>query len=345
METPRQAQFRMPAEWAPHARCFMAWPARETLWGRRLDTARRVTAEVARAIAEFEPVTMIARPEFTAGVSLYCGSGVAVLPLPQDDSWTRDTAPTFLVRDGSDGAAAAELAGVAWQFNGWGEAYEDHALDAQMARRLLERLGLPIFKAPIVLEGGAVHVDGEGTALVCEPSVRDPKRNPGLSRDEADVVLGNYLGVDRVIWLPAGLTDDETAGHVDNVACFAKPGTVLVHTTDDKADGNYAACQANLQVLREATDAQGRAFEIITLPQPRPQKRDDGRRLTLSYINFYLANGGLIMPAFGDPADTPAYRILSQAFPNRRVVQLDVVDLLQGGGGIHCITQQMPAVK
>jgi agmatine deiminase len=336
--TPREQGFAMPAEWAPHAACWMAWPCREELWGDRLEDARRITAEVAQAIAGFEPVTVIARPELTAGVSLY-GDGFAVLPLPQDDSWTRDTGPSFVAA--GDGRAA----GVVWRFNAWGEAYQDYAQDAQMARRLLDHLGLPRFEAPIVLEGGGIHVDGEGTALVCAPSVLDPKRNPGTTQDEIDTILRDFLGVERVIWLPGALADDETAGHVDNVACFARPGLVLAHATDDRADPNHEPTQANLEVLRTATDARGRPLEVLTLPQPRPQTRDDGRRLTLSYVNFYIANGGIVMPAFGDSADSTAHRTLAQAFPDRRLVQLDVLDLLHGGGGIHCITQQQPLAQ
>ncbi|MDX6751414.1 agmatine deiminase family protein [Geminicoccaceae bacterium 1502E] len=337
MSTPRDDGFWMPAEWAPHSRCWMAWPCREELWGDRLEAARRVYADVAKAISRFEPVTMIARPELTASVSLLCGSGIAVLPMPQDDSWTRDTGPSFLL--GPDGARA----GADWRFNGWGDVYEDYAQDRQMARRVLEHLGLPRYEAPMVMEGGALHVDGEGTCLVCDSSVLDAKRNPGMSREEAESVLCAHLGVQTVIWLPDGLVDDETSGHIDNLACFARPGTVLALSTDDQADENYVALQRNLEVLRAARDAKGRELEILPLPLPRPRLRDDGRRLTLSYANFYLANGGVVMPAFDDPADKVAYKAVAAAFPDREVVQIEASDLLHGGGGIHCITQQEPS--
>lgn len=337
MSTPREDGFRMPAEWAPHSRCWMAWPCREELWGERLEAARQAYADVARAIARFEPVTMIARPELTASVSLLCGSGVSVLPMPQDDSWTRDTCPTFLTRP--DGARA----GVAWRFNGWGEVYEDYAQDRQMARRVLEHLGLERYDAPLVTEGGALHVDGEGTCLVCEGSILDKNRNPGMSRHEAEEILRAHLGVETVIWLPAGLVDDETAGHVDNLACFSRPGTVLALATEDEADENYAPLQRNLEVLRAARDARGRELEILPLPLPRRRQRDEDRRLTLSYANFYIANGGIVMPAFDDTADKTAYKTIAAAFPDREVVQVEASDLLHGGGGIHCITQQEPA--
>jgi agmatine deiminase len=327
----------MPGEWTPHRRCWMAWPNREEAWVGTIDEARRAYAEVAQAIARFEPVTMIASPEHTAQASLYCGQGIGILPLAHDDSWTRDTGPSFVI-DGKGG-----IAGVAWRFNGWGEAYGEYRQDAQLARRILEHIGVERFAAPIVLEGGAIHVDGEGTALVCTPSLLDPKRNPGASREDLEAVLAQHLGVETVIWLPAGLVDDETGGHVDNVACFVRPGVVLAHATDDKADANFTGQAENLDVLRAARDAHGRSLEVLTLPQPRPQQRSDGRRLSLSYVNFYIANGAVIMPAFRDPADQTAYRTLVAAFPDRQVVQIEAVDIVVGGGGIHCITQQEPA--
>jgi agmatine deiminase len=207
---------------------------------------------------------------------------------------------------------------------------------------VLEHLGVPRYEAPIVLEGGAIHVDGEGTCLVCTPSVLDPKRNPGLDRGAIERVLGDFLGVDKVIWLPHGLVDDETGGHVDNVACFAGPGRVLALVRDEPGDPDQEGLAANLAVLREAVDAKGRRLEVVPIAAPRPRPRDRERRLSLSYVNLYVANGGVVMPAFHDPADRPALRAVEAAFPDREVVQIEVSDLLWGGGGIHCITQQEP---
>ncbi len=211
-----------------------------------------------------------------------------------------------------------------------------------MARRVLEHLGVPRYDAPIVLEGGAIHVDGEGTCLVCEPSVLDPRRNPGLDRAAIEAVLRDHLAVDRVIWLPHGLVDDETGGHVDNVACFAGPGRVLALVRDEPDDPDHAGLAANLAVLREAVDAKGRRLEVTPIAAPRSRARDGRRRLTLSYVNLYVANGAVIVPAFGDPADRSALRAVEAAFPDREVVQIDASDLVFGGGGIHCITQQEP---
>jgi agmatine deiminase len=336
LTTPREDGFRMPAEWAPHRRCWMAWPCREALWGERMEQARQAYAEVAQAIARFEPVTMIARPDLTASVSLYCGQGISVLPMPHDDSWTRDTGPSFLV-DGKGG-----LAGVEWRFNGWGEASADYAQDARMAGRILDHVGCGRYQSTLVLEGGAIHVDGEGTGMVCETSILDSARNPGLGRAEVEAELGARLGLDKVIWLPAGLEDDETRGHVDNIACFVRPGVVLALASDDPKDANHAVLEANLELLRSSTDAQGRGLEVLTVNQPRRRDRGDGRRLSLSYINFYITNGGIIMPGFADAMDAAAYKTLGAAFPDREVVQVDAADLLHGGGGIHCITQQQP---
>ena len=339
MPTPRDAGFSMPAEWARHDCCWIAWPCRETLWGKGIEAARAAYANVARAIAEFEPVTMVCNPSDVAEASLACGAGIEILSMPIDDSWMRDTGPTF-VTDGRGG-----MAGIDWQFNGWGKIYEVYGQDAQLASRVAERLGIRSFQAPIVLEGGAIHVDGEGTALVTEQCLLDPNRNPGLSRDEMNRHLRDFLGIDRVIWLEKGYDGDETAGHIDEIAGFAAPGLVLTCTTDDENDENYPIFRANLERLRGATDAKGRSLEIVELPTPRRRDRPDGRRLTLSYANFYIANGGVVIPDFEDDQDDRAYRIFREIFPDRLVVQVPALDIVVGGGGIHCITQQQPAVE
>jgi agmatine deiminase len=300
--------------------------------------ARQAYAEVAQTIAQFEPVTMIARPDLTAEASLHCGQGVAVLPLDYDDSWTRDTAPTFVTDPNG------QLAGIDWGFNGYGEAAPAYAKDARLAEAICERLKVARFVAPIVLEGGAIHVDGEGTCLVCAGSVLDPRRNPGLGRAEIEAVLADHLGVAKVIWLEQGLVGDRTGGHVDNLACFARPGVVLALAGRDPQDANHAVLQDNLARLRAEKDAQGRALEVVEIEQPAAQSRADGSRIAASYVNLYLANGAVILPMFDDPMDSPAAKTVAAAFPDRRAVQVDASDLVHGGGGIHSITQQQPAV-
>lgn len=337
MATPRSLGFRMPPEWAPHERCWMAWPCRREIFGDRFAGACRAYAEVARAIARSEPVSMLARPELVADASLACGRGVSVLPMDYDDSWTRDTAPTFVVSD------AGELAAIDWRYDGYGGRSPETAHDATLAARIAERLGIRSFSAPLVLEGGAVQTDGEGTAMVCAPSVLDARRNPGLDRRQAEALLADHLGVDRVIWLEHGFVEDATAGHVDNVACFAAPGKVLALSSRDADDPNHAGLLANVAALEAAEDARGRTLEVVPVMQPKARHDGDGRRLSTSYINFYVANEAVVLPVFDDPMDDDAHGALADAFPDREIVGIDALDLVHGGGGIHCITQQQPA--
>lgn len=336
---PAAEGFAMPPEWADHARCWMAWPTRPGLWGERIEAARDAYAEVAKAIAGYEPVTMVAPPADMADASLRCGDEVDVLMLEIAEAWMRDTGPTFLLNP------AGALAGVDWQFNGWGGKVDGIEADKASTARILERVKARRFAAPIVLEGGAIHCNGAGTVMTTESVVLNPNRNPGLDKAAAEAVFRDYLGANEVIWLGAGYEQDDTDGHLDNLACFAGANTILAITCDDENDPNFSAFQDNLARLRAATDGDGRVFDIVTVPQP--VRRDlDGRRLTLSYINFYLAGSGedraVIMPSFDDPADDEANDIIAAAFPNRTVVQLPALDIVAGGGGIHCITQQQP---
>lgn len=336
MPYPVDDGLHMPPEWAPHSRCWMAWPCRSELWGERLDAARAAYAEVAKAIAVFEPVTMITNPENLAEVSLQCGSSVACLPMAHDDSWMRDIGPTFVT--GGEG----KLAGIDWRFNAWGGKYQHYDKDAAVAAAVLNHLDLPRYAPSFVLEGGSIHVDGEGSLITTEQCLLNPNRNLGLSRDEIERSLSVHLGIKKVIWLGHGLEDDETDGHVDNLACFVRPGVVLALTSNDPLDGNYAALTDNLERLRAARDAKGRELEVIEIAQPARGDADNGARLPKSYINFYIANGGVIMPSFEDGRDRAAFDIIERCFPDHKVRQLPALDIVQGGGGIHCITQQQP---
>jgi agmatine deiminase len=337
-ETPASLGFALPAEWNDHARTWIAWPERAATWrGEGIDAARQVHVELAKALAGFEPVTMVCSPAEMAEASLACGPGVELMPVPLSDGWMRDIGPTFVTN------ALGEVAGVDWVFNGWGGLHNDFALDAQVAAEVARLRGVRCFEAPIVLEGGAFSGDGEGTLLVTEECLLDPQRNPGRSKAEIEAVLADYLGARSVIWLGRGYEGDETRGHVDEIACFAGRGTVMIQVTSDPEDPNYLVQHDNLARLKSARDAAGRELEIVELPQPA-RRELDGERLTLSYINFVFANGGLIMPSFGDISDDPAFRIFSSLFPDRNIIQLAVDDLVVGGGGLHCITQQEPAV-
>lgn len=337
MATPAQRGFMIPPEWGPHERCWMAWPCRPEQFGNRLQGARKAYAEVARAIARSEPVSMLARPDLIADASLASGKGVSVVPMDYDDSWLRDTAPTFVQ------AADGTLAGIDWRFNGYGHRQPAFEGDAKLATLICERLQIERFEAPFVLEGGAIHVDGEGTALACAESVLDDKRNPGLDRAKLERLLAEYVGIETVIWLERGLEDDPTGGHVDNVACFAGPGRVLALIAKDQNDPNHERLAANLAILKAAEDARGRSLEVIEVPQPKARHRDDGRRLTTSYINFYVSNGAVVMPMFEDSMDDTAHDLVERAYPDREIIQIEALDLVYGGGGIHCITRPQPA--
>lgn len=328
----------MPAEWAPHDRCWMAWPCRDALWGEGLQPARQAYAEVAKAIAGFEPVAMLANEEDLAQAKASCGPAVDCRPMALDDSWMRDIGPSFLT-DGTGG-----LAGVDWQFNAWGERFHPYDQDAKVAERLLDQIGVERYAAPLILEGGSIHVDGEGCLLTSEECLLAPNRNPGLTRGEIEDLLARYLGVSQFIWLGQGLEDDDTDGHIDNLACFVQPGVVMTVVCEDTEDPNHAILQDNLQRLRKARDAKGRALEIIELPLPRERRYLGDHRLALSYVNFYIANGGVVMPSFGDSQDSAAFEIVGKAFPDHEVVQVPASDILVGGGGIHCITQQQPSL-
>jgi len=337
LSRPAEDGFFMPAEWAPHSRCWMEWPCRVETWGDRIEAARDAYAEVATAIARFEPVTMITKPKNVAEVSLRAGPGVSTFSLPHDDSWMRDNGPTFVVN------GRGQVAGVNWRWNAWGNNYPDHKRDAAVAGAVLEHLKMRRYAADFVLEGGAIHSDGEGTLLTTESVLLNPNRNPTLGRAELEELLAAYLGIRKVIWLGRGLQDDDTDGHVDELACFVRPGVVAALSESDPADANHAALADNLARLRAATDAAGRSLEVVEIAQPRPRTLPDGRRMALSYINFYIANGGVILPAFEDPQDDRAFETVARLFPDREVVQVPALDVHVGGGGIHCITQQQPA--
>lgn len=334
MADPIDEGFRMPAEWELHARCWMAWPCHPGTF-RDVSAACDAYAAVARAISRFEPVTMIANPGDVADARKRCGDEVTVLALDIDDSWTRDTGPTYLV----DGRGS--LGGVDWPFNNYGELDLDYENDKVLGRRLLEHSGARRFEAPIILEGGAIHTDGRGTLLTTESVVLNANRNPGLTKAEAEEVFRAHLGVETVIWLDKALEVDATGGHVDNLACFVGPGVVAALVSEDAADPHHAPLRENLRRLECARDASGRSLEIIEIPQPGWQEFH-GERVCASYINFYIANGGIVLPTFDDPADGPAIRALERAFPGRDVAPVPALDIVRGGGCIHCITQQQP---
>ncbi|MFD0415051.1 agmatine/peptidylarginine deiminase [Streptomyces sp. NPDC127108] len=340
--------FRMPAEWSEHEGCLMAWPTRVDLWGGVLDDVQGEYAQVARAIAEFEPVTMVAPPGHGDAARSRCGDGVTVVELPLDDSWFRDSAPLFVL-DG-DGRRA----GVDFRFNAWGEKHHPYDADDRISGLLLDRLGVERIPSGMILEGGSITVDGEGTLITTEQCLLHPNRNPGMSRAEIETELKDKLGVSKVIWLPyGGLLDTETDGHVDGVCAFAAPGRVVVSLPDDPAHPDHARMRANRAVLEASTDARGRALEIVDVPQT-VYAEVAGGEVEVSYLNYYVANGGVVVPVAGRPEhpgapehleDEAALAVIASAHPGRKVVGVRAAAIAYGGGGVHCITQQIPAAR
>jgi agmatine deiminase len=330
----------MAPDWAPHVRTWMCWPCRSETWGSddAMLNAKQATARIARAISTFEPVVLAARHEDVPAAKLATAGKVQVFGTPLDDSWARDTGPTFLIGRGGRRKA------VQWQFNAWGEKYRPYGDDADLATRITEHAEIDVLEAPLVCEGGAIHTDGEGTLITTEQCLLNPNRNPHLGKEEVEFLLKRYAGVQKVIWLGSGFSDDETDGHVDNIACFAEPGRVIVGVPSSPSLPDAPPVKEAIRRLQRERDAKGRSLEVVELPQPRRVRFDwRGRILQTSYLNFYLANGGIVMPSFDDPNDDKAEAVLAACFPGRDVLQVEVLDLLQGGGGIHCISLGEPA--
>lgn len=334
----------MPAETARHDATWMAWPSAPYTLGdspAEADLARRTWAAVANEIAGFEPVHMLVPPAEAEAARRLLAGAVIRHEAPLDDAWYRDTGPTFVVGPGGLGA-------VDWVFNGWGEqdwASWEH--DARAGEVAIAATGARRIGSPLVNEGGGIHTDGAGTFLVTETVQLDPRRNPGWTRARVEDELARTVGARQVIWLPRGLTRDNerfgTRGHVDIVATFAGSGVVLVHDQRDRGHPDAEVTDQLAAVLRAARDADGKALDLVALPAPATLRDAEGW-VDYSYVNHYVCNGAVIACAFADPADAEAREVLAAAYPGRQIVQLDARALFARGGGIHCITQQQPAL-
>lgn len=337
---PINMNYKMPAEWAEHARTFISWPVQASMcYPQDYVAVCLGYAEFIQAIAEFEPVTVVVNTADLEELKcLFCNDRIECLVIDHNDAWLRDNGPTFIVHSSGD------VAGVNWQFNAWGGKYAPWDLDDQVAPQILRSYGLKRFDAPLVMEGGSLHVDGEGTLLTTEECLLNPNRNPEMTKEQIEAELKRFLNVRKVVWLKKGLYGDETDGHVDNIACFAAPGKILMQVCDDPEDENFAITRENLKTIDGETDALGRKFEIIPIQQP-PKLYFQDTRLTLSYLNFYFVNGGLILPVFGGKAkesDQRATQVLSKLFPERRIRTVNGMAVIREGGNLHCTTQQMP---
>ena len=315
----------------------MAWPHRDLMFGDNLANSQQAYANVANAIAAFEPVTMLAAPSAVEHCRTMLRGDVTVLALEIDDSWARDSGPNFVIN------ADGELAASIFHFNAWGQKHTPWGKDAAVGHRIAEYLGIRTFTSTLYMEGGNINVDGEGNVLATEQCVLHPNRNPGLGKDEATEILCNALGAEQVIWVPGDEEDTETDGHIDGIACFIEPGKILVEVCPDQNIARYDIMQANLDALRTATDTRGRPFKIEVIEEAHEAERPTSI-FAMSYINYYVANGAVIMPSFGIDRDTEARAKLAALYPEREIVQIDISDIAIGGGGIHCITQQQPTV-
>jgi agmatine deiminase len=355
--TPRADGFRMPGEFEPHAGTWMLWPQRPDNWRLGGKPAQHAWVAVASAIARFEPVTVGVNHDQYENARSMLPANVRVIELSNNDAWIRDSGPTFVVND------KGEVRLVHWDFNAWGGLYDGLYFpwdkDQFIPQKIAEIERVDRYKAPLVMEGGSFHVDGEGTLLTTEECLLSPGRNPQLSREEIEQHLRDYLSVEKIVWLGRGIDPEETNGHVDDIACFVRPGVVLAGWTEDEDDWRYELLRENYARLEEATDARGRAFELHKLPMPdimeiTPDEawgvdaaegsipRQAGDKTAASYLNFYVCNGGVVLPVFDDPHDAAAVDTVQRLYPERKVVTVPGREIVLGGGNVHCITQQQP---
>ncbi len=356
--SPLEDGFRMVAEWEGYKRVWLLWPERPDNWRDNAIPAQKRFAEVANTISIYRNVTVGVHSKDFLDARALLRERISIEIMEYDDSWIRDTGPTFLVNDKGDVRA------VQWDFNAWGGAegglYRSWVKDKLVAERVAKLDQIDLYRAPIILEGGSIHVDGFGTLVTTEECLLNKNRNPGISKFEVEEVLKNYCGTHKVIWLKRGLYNDETDGHVDNLFSFVRPGVGLLNWTDDESDPNYEVVREALSVLRKERDVNGNLIEIIKVPQPSPQfiskiesegvkrlkgslPRLHGDRLICSYINYYRDQNFVLLPIFGDSTfDEKALNIFEQTFPALRIIPIYSREIVLGGGGIHCITLGQP---
>jgi agmatine deiminase len=340
--SPAALGYRMPAEWEPHAATWLAWPHNPRTWPGKFAPIPQIWARLARLLAAREGVRILAGSEpVMAEAAALVGevTNVRLYDIPTNDCWIRDFGPTFLTGRGDLPAALVD-----WRYNAWGGKYPPFDKDDRVPAILAEELSRRRFAPGIVLEGGAIEVNGRGTVLTSQQCLLNPNRNPQLGRGEIEQYLADYLGARQVLWLGSGIAGDDTDGHIDELARFVNPTTVVAAVEDDPKDENFEPLAENFRRLQTFTDQDGRALVVVPLPMPRPIYYNQ-QRLPASYANFYIANGLVIVPQFDDPADEQALDILRRLFADRQVVGLNAVDLAWGLGAFHCITQQEPAAS
>lgn len=355
--TPKKDGFRMPGEFEPQEQIFMIWPDRPDNWRNGGKPAQEAFKNVAVAISEFEPVTMLVSPQQYANARNRLPEQIRVVEMTNNDSWVRDCGPTFVKND------KGELRGIDWDFNAWGGLvdglYFPWDQDDMIAQKVCELERVDSYKtAGFVLEGGSIHVDGEGTVMTTEMCLLSEGRNPHMSKQEIEDMLKEYLNCEKVIWLKDGIDPEETNGHIDDVACFVAPGEAACIWTEDPEDPFYEVAQQAYSILSESTDAKGRKLKVHKLTTTKNPvtisgdfdidyvegtvPREDGELCISSYMNFLIVNGGVIVPQYEDENDALALEQVQAMFPDRKVVGVNTKEVVYGGGNIHCITQQMP---
>jgi agmatine deiminase len=330
--------YRFPGEFETHDSTWMAWPRRRGLWGLEFEKAKDGYARLAAAINRYEPVYMVAHPEDAADVRTRVSPGISVVALPIDDSWSRDTGPVFLV--GRDQALLA----TGWNFNGWGGKYPPYEADNRLARAIAGFLGVPFENSLITAEGGGFLSDGEGTLYVSETCVLNSNRNPTLGKREAERELSRLLGAQKIVWLPGDRLETGTDGHIDGFFALAGPARGLLEVTPDTTDPRFEILSENRRALELATDARGRRIEFLEIPE-LPREAAPGEGYCRSYVNFYIGNSAVFFPTYDHPLDAPALDAARRAFPDREICPIPLGAIALGGGGFHCITQQVPRAR
>ncbi len=356
--TPIQDGFHMPGEHERHDEIWMAWPERNDNWRLGGKPAQECFVDVAKAIAEVTPVTMTVSAAQYDNARGRLPENIRVMEMSTDDSWMRDIGPTYVVNN------KGERRGVQWEFNAWGGLvdglYSPWNRDNEVAGKICDSYREDSYKAGFILEGGSIHTDGDGTLYTNEECLLHPSRNPDMTKDEIEQALKDHLGVEKVLWLPDGLYNDETNGHIDNLIHIVRPGEVILSWTEDKEDPQYEISQRAYEFLSNATDAKGRKLKIHKMHIPGPlyftaeeaagidmsegMEREEGERMAGSYANFLITNGRIILPLLDEKWDGEARKVLETAFPDYEIVGVPAREILLGGGNVHCITQQVPAV-
>ncbi len=347
--TPSELGYAIRPEWAPHRSTWISWPHNKETWPGKFEPVPSTFAELARILLPHEEVNLIVKDVAMEdeALDLILDSAEAAKHyhklvfhhFPTNDAWSRDHGPCYVAKN-TDGKTQKAI--INWGYNAWGGKYPPFELDNAIPQKIAARFSMPVFDPGMILEGGSIDTNGEGCLLTTRSCLLNPNRNPHLNEQEIEERLKTYLGVQKILWLNDGIAGDDTDGHIDDIARFVNPTTIVTAIEENPEDENYTVLQENFNVLKTFTDCNNNPFEIHTLPMP-PKLEFNGERLPASYANFYIANNVVAVPTFGHPNDEVAISTLKKLFPEREVVGIDCVDLVLGLGALHCITHEEPA--